>query len=337
MMDRPAFILSCVLSVLVPALGAVPVRAQEKSAPQVVLKMGTLAPEGSTWMDILRNIVYMTEKRGGGRVKTIIYGGGVMGDEPDMVRKMRLDQLQMGGFTVHGISAIAPEMSVLELPFLFDSLEEVDLIREKFMPEFEKFFEKRGFILLAVVDQGFVHIYTNQPVRTPEELGRQKMWVWAEEPVATATFNALGLEARPLPVPEVLSGLQTGLINAVYTSPLACLALQWFNHIKYLIDINLRYEPGVVAMTKKAWDLLTPLDRKVIKDTNRKYMPGALAAIRKDQKRSFDAIIESGAKQVTLTPQERDEFRKKSRVIRMELAGKLYPRKLLEDIEKTLE
>jgi len=332
---NPLFVIASTIFAIVPL--AVPAAFKEKKPTRIILKLGTLAPEGTTWVDSIKNIVYLAEETGSGEVKTQIYTGGVMGDEPDMVRKLRLGQLHMGVFTVHGMTAIAPEAAVLELPFLFDSSDEVDYIRGKFLPIFEKIFEKHGFILLAIAEQGFVHIYTNEPARTPEELSRQKMWVWADEPVAVQTFEAMDIKSIPLPVPEVLQGLRTGLINAIYTSPLVCLSFQWFTGIKYIIEINMRYEPGVVVITKKAWDTLSPSDQKVILNTVRQNIPGIIAQTRKDNKQSFEAILQSGVKLITLSPEEREVFRSRAMSVWDNLADNKYPRSLLEEIVKALK
>ncbi len=326
-----------VAGLLAVSLFAIPLQAQERTSAQVTLKMGTLAPEDSLWMSLLKKVLNEVESKGGGIVKTVIYGNGVLGDEPEMVRKMRLDQLQEGAFTVQGIAAIAPEMSVLELPFLFESYEEIDLVREKFFPRFEKLFEQKGFILLTLQDQGMVNIYTNQPARSPKELAQQKMWVWANETVAQETFKALGINAVPLPVTEVLPGLRTGLINAVYGSSLACIAFQWFNLIKYQIALNLRYEPGVVVMTPKAWNSFSPSYRKLVRDTLSEFTPSTLETVRNYMKQFSDSLTEYGVKPITLTPEEREVFKKRTRVVWDTLAGKLYPRPLLDDIVKTLE
>ncbi len=260
-----------------------------------------------------------------------------MGDEPDMVRKMRLDQLQVGVFTIQGMSSIAPEMSVLEVPFLFSSYPEVDHVREAFYPRFEKFYESRGFVLIAVVDQGFIKIFTSRPVRTPEELDREKMWVWAEEPVGRATAESLGVTGIPLPVPEVLGALQRGTIDSFCTTPLTGLAFQWFSRIRYVIDLDLRYDPGVVVVTRKAWESLRPGDRKTFLDVSRDLLPGAFTAIRADQKRAYEAIVDSGVAAITLTPPEKEAFRSRTRGVWDALAGKLYPRPLLQEIVRSLE
>jgi TRAP-type C4-dicarboxylate transport system substrate-binding protein len=163
------------------------------------------------------------------------------------------------------------------------------------------------------------------------------MWVWAEEPVAVQTFESLGIKSIPLPVPEVLQGLRMGLINAIYTSPLVCLSFQWFTGIKYMLEINMRYEPGVVVITKKAWETLSPFDQKVILNTVRQNILGIIAQTRKDNKQSFEAILQSGVKLITLTPDEREVFRSRAMSVWDGFADKKYPRSLLEEIVKALK
>ncbi len=312
--------------------------AQEKKEPEFVYKLGTLAPEGSVWMERLREIMGEIEAETGGRIKTLFYPGGVMGDEPDMVKKMRYGQLHIGGFTIHGTITIAPEMAVMSLPFLFDDFDELDYIRKKMLPEFREIFKKKGFMLLSWVDQGgFINYYSKSEIHTPEDMKKLKVWAWSGEPVNIATARALGVTPITTPVPEVLPSLQTGLIDTFPTTPLACVALQWYTQIKYIILMNIRYEPGVVVQTLESWNKAPEDIQRITLAAADRFEPKAIASIRLASNKSLESMVRQGIKLITLTKEERELFKNMTRKVYDELAGKLYSKELLDKILKEID
>lgn len=305
--------------------------------PRYVLKMGTLAPEGSTWMSMWEVIAKFISKRTNGDIKFVTYSGGVMGDEPDMVRKLKLGQLHLGGFTVNGIKMIAPEMLVLELPFLFEDYGEVNYLRKKMLKRFNEFFVKRGFVLLAWIDQGFIKMYTKNRVETLDELKAQKLWVWGGELVAIETFKAWGINPIPTAVPEALSSLQAGLINAIYTSPLACVALQWYTQIKYVIDIDIRYEPAIVVELKSVYDSLPSEYNALVEEAMELYLMDFIREIQQANVRALTGMYEQGIQLVKWKESEVQRLRELSKKVWYSLADNLYPRSLLDEILKYLD
>lgn len=304
-----------------------------------VVKMGTLAPEGSAWIDVWKKVVRDLEKESKGRIKMITYAGGVMGDEPEMVKKMRMGQLNMGGFTINGIKHIAPELLVLELPFLLRSWQEADYIKEKFFQRFSAYFEEKGFILLAIVDQGFIRFYSRYELKSFEDLKKRKVWVWQGEPVMTATTTELfGVNPIYTTVPEVLPSLQTGLIDTIQTSPLACVALQWCHLIKYLFDFDIRYEPAVIVMSKNTFDS-TPDDLKEIHmKFTKKYVPDFLKLTRQEQENSLKQLKKRGVIFVKPSDAEISELEKKAKEFWDETVKTgLFPKDLVKDIVSALE
>lgn len=314
------------------------ISAQEEKKAEFVYKLGTLAPEGSIWMERLREIMGEIEEKTKGRIKTLFYPGGVMGDEPDMVKKMRYGQLQIGGFTIHGTITIAPEMAVMSLPFLFEDFDELDYIRKKMFPEFQEIFKKKGFMLLSWVDQGgFINYYSRSEIHSPEDMKKLKVWAWSGEPVNIATAKALGITPITTPVPEVLPSLQTGLIDTFPTTPLACLALQWYTQIKYIILLNMRYEPGVVVQTLETWNR-TPEDiQRITLEAADRFEPKAIASIRLASNKALESMVKQGIRLVTITDEEKNVFKSMTRSVYKELAGKLYPQELLDRILKEID
>ncbi len=196
-----------------------------------VIKFATLAPEGSTWMKEMRAFTGEVVKRTSETVKFKIYAGGVSGDEKDVIRKIRIGQLHAGGFSGVGLGEIAREVRVLDAPFLFKNADEVDHIYKTFDPELRRALESKGYVLLGWAEVGFIYLYTNLPVHSPKDLKRVKMWMWEGDPIAESAFKAMGITPIPLSIVDVQTSLQTGMVNGVYGSPLAVVALQWFTKI----------------------------------------------------------------------------------------------------------
>ncbi|MBI2890441.1 MAG: TRAP transporter substrate-binding protein DctP [Nitrospirae bacterium] len=276
---------------------------------QIVLKVGTLAPKGSTWERVFAETLNDINRATNGRLKFLMYAGGVLGDEEDMVRKIRIGQLDGGGFTVLGAEEIAAETSILELPFFFDSLEQVDRLRSFMEEELGKLYASRGFVLLSLVDQaGFIQMYSKEKVASLADLKSRKPWVWAGNRVHYETYKAMGIEPNPLAVPDVLQGLQTGLINVVTTTPLACVALQWYTQINYVLKVDLRYEPGVIVLAKKTWDSLPAEYRELIMHLSKQYQPKLIDTARRDDQTALGGMRKKGIQIVLPDPALRQEM-----------------------------
>jgi hypothetical protein len=201
-------------------LPLLPARAQA----QTVIKVATLAPEGSAWMNLFHEWGHNVEAHSAGKLKIKFYAGGVAGDERDAVRKMRLHQINAAAVTSIGLGLIQSEVRVLELPMLIKNYDELDYVRNAMSDEFRKKFEEKGYVLLGWGDVGPVHIFSNTPIRSKADLNQTKMWAWTDDPLVKAMFKQLGSNGVPLGVPDVLTSLQTGLINACYGSPLSMVA-----------------------------------------------------------------------------------------------------------------
>ena len=184
-------------------------------AQQYTIKFATLAPEGSTWMNVMKEYDQAVRKESGGRLGFKIYAGGVQGDEKDVLRKIKLGQLHSAGVTGNGLTTIAPKVRILDSPFLFKSYAEADYISQTFDKEFNQAFEENGYVNLGWAEVGFVYVFTNTQVKTPEEMKNIKMWMWEGDPIAEATFAALDINPIPLSITDVLTSLQTKLIDEI--------------------------------------------------------------------------------------------------------------------------
>jgi len=217
---------------------------------EYLIKVATIAPDGSTWVKVLKEYDSQIRKESNGRMGFKIYAGGVAGDEIDVLKKIRIGQYHAAGFTGVGIGEIAPNLRVLDSPFLFKSYDEVDYIYQKFNDEFEREIEKGGFVLLGWAEVGFVYTFTKTPVYGVDDLKKLKMWAWQGDPIAEVAYKVIGITPVPLSITEVLTSLQTGIIDGVYGSPLAILATQWFTRVKYMHDVPLSNASGTFNIKK---------------------------------------------------------------------------------------
>jgi len=197
-----------------------------------VIKIATLAPDGSSWMKTLNAINAEVMEKTKGKVVFRIYPGGVLGDEKDMMRKMQIGQIQGAGLSSGGLATIFKEIDVMHIPFFFQNYEEVDYLLKKMGPYFKKGLEDDGYILLGWSEAGFVYLLSTVYVSSVNDLKKAKVWIWQESPMAKAIFHEAGVAAIPLSLPDVLVGLQTGLVDVVYSPPTVAIALQWFTKVK---------------------------------------------------------------------------------------------------------
>lgn len=323
-------------TLLAAALGLrpIPSPAQEK----YVVKIATIAPEGTSWSEYAHAYTRFVSEKTQGRAKVVWYFGGVEGDEPDVVRKIRLGQLHGGGFTLAGLGKLAPEVKILELPFLFRTYDEVDEILRALGRDFSDIFSRRGYVLAGWLEVGFVHFFSKASFRSIDDLRQTKMWTWSGDALAEETLRALGLTiVVPLALTDVLASLQSGLINAFYGPSYAIIALQWHTQVKYVSDFSLAYTPGAIVLDKKFYDSLPSGIRKVMDEGWRIYLPRLKDAIRKDEDRALDSLKDSGIVMTHTDDGSLKEAQDRVRPLYKEFAGTLYPPSLLARLLDRLE
>ncbi|MHB2154517.1 TRAP transporter substrate-binding protein [Calditrichota bacterium GD2] len=304
----------------------------------IVIKFATLAPDGSSWMKIMREFAAEIKEKTDGQVIFKIYPGGIQGDEKDVLRKIRINQLQGAGFTGVGMGEILPEVRVLDTPFFFKNYAELDYVLNKFDPYFAQRFKKKGFTLIGWAEVGSVYIFTSKKVQTVDDFKKIKMWIWEGDPVAEATFKAFGLNPIPLSVTDVLTSLQTGLIEGVYTSPLACLVLQWFTKVKYVVDVPLTISNGAVLISNRAFKKISPEYQQIVRETGYQYFRRLTETSRKDNETSLMNMQQNGIQLLKLSsPENLKRFDEIGEQARRSLIGKLYDEELLIKIESTLQ
>jgi TRAP-type C4-dicarboxylate transport system substrate-binding protein len=305
-------------------------------AQQYTIKFATVAPEGSTWIKIMREYDKAVRAATGGKAGFRIYPGAVAGDEKDVIRKIRLGQYHAGGFTGVGLGEIAKRVRILDAPFLFKSYEEIDFIRDKYDAEFRKAYEDGGFVLLGWAEVGFVYIYSDRPVASPADLKASKMWMWEGDPIAQAAFQAIGVSPIQLSLTDVSTSLQTGMINTVYNAPYALVALQWFTRVKYVMSEPLAISNGAVVVSKKMFDSMPGDVQEALLANGRKYFRDLTLASRKENHDAIETLKKNG---ITTTVPPKDvaaTFEHTGVQARRLLVNNLYSQQFLDDVEASL-
>jgi TRAP-type C4-dicarboxylate transport system substrate-binding protein len=269
-----------------------------------------------------------------GRIRTKYYGGGSMGDEKDVVRKMRLKQLDGSALTSVGLSMIYPGIRVLQLPNFYASVEEVDYVREQMWPYFQDKFRAEGFELLAAGDVGWIYLFSTKPVRSRADLKGLKIWVWDGDPQSSGVFKEMGIVGIPLGVPEVLSALQSGRINACFGSPLAAVALQWHSKVKYMASMPVGYGIGGLVMRTDVWERASAEDIATQQKIGKKMMKESIQRVRKDNERARKAIVKQGIQVIDTPTEVHDEFVKHSEKMWQAWVGSIYTQDELDLVLK---
>ncbi|MDE1976578.1 MAG: TRAP transporter substrate-binding protein DctP [Elusimicrobia bacterium] len=329
--DKPA---ACPLVMALAALASLLLPAAAQSAS---IRFATLAPEGSTWMNIMTEFNAELKEKTGGQLEFKMYPGGVQGDDRDVVKKMQIGELQAAGLTGVGLGMIAPSVRILDSPWLFHNAHELEAIHEQFDPEFSRDFEKGGYVLLGWTDLGFVYVFSQNPIERPADFRAQKMWMWEGDPIAQAAYQALGVDPVPLSVIDVMASLETGLINAVYGPPLGVVALQWFTQAKYIYSEPLAYSSGAVVMRKKTFDALPQAQQKALLSLGRKYFARLNGMTRRENGQALRSLESQGLK-MSSKPSIADValYDKLGHQARLSLIGKLYTADLLKRVESSL-
>ncbi len=236
------------------------------SARAAEFKIATVAPEGSQWMQDIRAAAGEIKNRTQGRVTVKLYGGGVMGNEKQVLRKVRIGQLQGGAFTAGGIAEKYPDIVIYGLPMLFNDQDEIDFVRERMDASLMRGLEQAGFVSFGFAGAGFAHIFANRPITGTADMRGQKIWVPDGDRVSAAAMEALHLSLVSLPVTDVLTGLQTGLLDIIAAPPVGVIALQWHTRVKYMTTTPLMYTMGLMAVDSGAFGKLNPADQQVFRE-----------------------------------------------------------------------
>jgi TRAP-type C4-dicarboxylate transport system substrate-binding protein len=257
-------------------------------------KIATLSPEGSIWMEKMGDGAAELARRTDNRVRLKYYPGGVMGDDKAVLRKIRIGQLQGGAFVGGSLSHFYRDNQIYSLPMIFRSFKEIDYVREHLDQRIMDGFEAGGFVTFGIAEGGFAYVMSTVPIRTVEDMRRQKVWIPDNDSMILETVKAFDITPVPLSIADVRTGLQTGLINTVTTPPIGALALQWHTQIKYLLDEPFLYIFGVLAVDRKAFLKMSPGDQKIFREIMGRVFEDLDRRNREDNIKALETLRKQG-------------------------------------------
>jgi len=303
-------------------------------ADNVELRVATLAPSGSPWMQVLDKAADEIKTKTSGRVTMKYFEGGQQGDERDFVRKIKLGQLDGAAVTAIGLAMIDESIRVLELPMMFDSAEELDYVADKMWPYFQKKFAAKGFKLNDRGEVGWIYFLSKNKVESLNDLKGQKLWMWGDDQLVGSMFKKLGLNGVPLGVPEVDAGLTSGKINAAYGSPVAAVALQWYSKVKYMTSMPMSFAIGATVLSIDSLKKMNAEDQKIVEDIGKANAKKLRKVIRKANEDAKGTMTRKGITVVQTPVTMVDEFTKDSQEAWKELVGKIYTKEELDMVLK---
>ena len=306
------------------------------ASKQNVVRFATVAPHGSPWSEeIIRTSQEMLKKTNG-KLYLKVYDSMKMGDEPDYLRKMRSGQLHSASFTGYGLSLVDKSVLVMELPFVFRDRKEADYVYEKMFPFFAKRFKNKGLILLNFTTYGDVNFITTKPIQKLNDFPNIKMWAWEGDPLIENFFKALNIPTISLPITEVLTGLQTGMVEGVYAPPLASVAFQWWTKTNYISSPPFR--SGVLAfmVTDKKWNSLTPNEKELVKNLLKNTANNISTIGKKDNEEALQVLLKNNQKLVPMEKENLAQFVDFSKTFRKDMVGKIYDQAALTELEKQI-
>jgi TRAP-type C4-dicarboxylate transport system substrate-binding protein len=304
------------------------------SAFGLKVKLATLVPKGTSWAKTLKEMSDEIKEKTKGKVKFQIYYGGTQGDEPDILRKTRIGQLHGGIFTGKTLGDIFSDVRAIELPFNFydDEKKAMDVLKQN-ASYFNESFEKKGFVNLGFYGIGKVYVVSTKKLENIDQMKGVKMWAWEGDKVIQAMMESLGLVSVSLALPDVMSSLSTGMVEAAYAPPLGILALQWQSKVKYLVDFPTAYTIGAFLIEKKKWKKLDLEQQKLVKQIAAKHIESANEAAIKDNQESLDTLKALGVEFIKFDKKDLA----KAESIRKEVIGKIQDKVVSKNMLDKLE
>ena len=302
------------------------------------VKIGVLAPEGTNWAKHMKKMGKEIEKSTEGKVKFKFYFGGAQGDEHDVLRKVHINQLQGGVFTGKTLGDISGDVRVVEIPYTFagDTAKAWETV-EKLTPFFNEQIAKKKFVNLGFFEIGMVYFVSQRETTSLKSLKGIKIWSWEGDRIVNTMISKMNLISVPLSLPDVLSSLSTGVIEAAYAPPMGMIALQWNTKIKYLVDFPIAYSLGSFLISDKAWKKISPKHQKITREIADTYMKKVNEANAKDNADSLLAMKNSGVQFIKFPKADIDKAQSIRGDIISELKGKLFSKKALDMLEKALK
>lgn len=308
------------------------------TAKAMVFKIATLAPDGSDWMVRMKKGAQEIAEKTDNRVKFKFYPGGVMGDDKAVLRKIKIGQLHGAAMPSGSLAPYYLDSQVYSLPLRFQSFDEIDHVRSEMDQTLIDGFRQNGFTILGLSEGGLAYAMSKSPVAKVADLQALKVWVPDSDAMGISAMNTYGIDPIPLGIGDVLTGLQTGLINTIASSPIAAIALQWHNQVDYLTDMPLLYVYAVFALNNKSFNRLSESDQNIVRAVMSDTFKRIDRQNRKDNVAAYEALKKRGITIVTPDPEYRDEWHEKAeRSVQKMVEDGIISKPILDQLNQLLK
>ncbi len=296
-------------------------------AASLVVKLGTVVPDGSVWYKVLRRLGDEWRRDTQGRVTLQVYPGGTQGTESAMIKRMRFNQLQAASLSVVGLSEIDDAFAVFSIPMFYESYEEVNHVLARLTPALDERLERKGFKRLNWGHGGWVQVFSKTPVRTVADVKALKLFTSAGNDRMVQWYKDNGFRPVPLAVSDMMTSLQTGMVEAIPVTPLAALSFQWYQQTPYMLDLGLAPLVGATVMTTAAWEKIAPEDQvKVLEAAARAEAVLAAEVPKQDR----EAVEQMRARNLTVTKAEGPEWRRAAEEFARSMRGTMVPAEVFD-------
>jgi len=304
------------------------------AAPQPVIRLGTEVPRGTTVYKLLTEMGEKWRDAPGGGARLIIYPDGTQGSEVDMVRRMRVGQLQAAVLTASGLAEIEPDLNVLQaMPLVYRSFAELEYVRNQLRTELEAKLAAKGVVVVFWGDAGWVRYFSRSQARFPDDFKRMKVYTGAGNYDQIQLMKQAGFNPVPLEWNDVLTAIQTGMIDAVPAPPLFALEGQFYSELKYMLEVNWVPLPGAVVVTKRTWDSLSPDTRQALLKTGRETGVEITAQSRRENAEAVRTMQDKhGLKVQAMTPEMTAKWEQLAESLRPAIRGKLVPAAMFDRV-----
>jgi TRAP-type C4-dicarboxylate transport system substrate-binding protein len=276
-------------------------------------KIATLSPDGSFWIITMKAAASDIAAKTDERVKFRFYPGGVMGNDRAVLKKIRIGQLQGAALSSGALAAKAPDTQVYNIPLLFKSYAEVDFVRQQLDVEMEKAFSQAGFVNFGLAEGGFAYIMSKQRIAAANDLKKNKVWVPSDDVASQSAVDSFGIAPIALSIGDVLTGLQTGLIDTVAASAIGAIALQWHTQVDYLLDLPIIYIYALLAIDEKAFSKISAEDQTIVNEVMREAFRKMDIQNRKGNQNAFSALEKQGIKTVSPDAEQLNQWKIKGK------------------------
>lgn len=301
----------------------------------VVIKLGTLAPNGSPWHTLLKEMGQKWEQASGGKVKLRVYPGGVLGNEGDMIKKMRIGQLQAAAVTTIGLHDISPDPQALDVPMMIESWATLDYVMDRMAPKLERDVEQKGYVVLGWSEVGFVRFFSTKKFASLAEMQGAKMFCWEGDPASADAWRAGGFHPVVMSSTDIVPSLQTGLIDTVALAPLYAYSSRVFERAKYMLDLPWAVLTGATVVRKDDWEKVPADIKPKLIEISREYSKKIGAEVRRMDTEALENMKKQGL--VAVTPADVSAFQKAAQKTYDVIRNRVVPAETFEEVKKLVD